>query len=483
MNKFSIIITLLLGTLGFSNANNPAQEDGYKIEFEVKGTKAGDTIQLAYYIGTHDQYGLEAKAYADPNGKGRFVFEGDTAIREGLYLVVIPEKGFFEIIINKDQFFSVKTDTKSFVNNMIVKGNIENEKYYEYLKSTLPIQQKIKPLSDSLTAHKDDSLTITEVKKWNKDIKKLGTQLNDKKANFSKENPDFFITEMLNLNGAYDIPEYLEITDTNDRKNARYYHYRDEILRRAGVYENSPTLRSPVFKQQVDKYFDQLIQVHDTLIAHTDKVIAMAGDDYDMFRFLVIHLTKRAEKTKYMCMEKYKWHMYNRYYLNDPRVDWLKPESIKKIERFEYMMRYNHCGFPAQELKMTDSIGVQHSLAGLDKQYTVVVFWSATCGHCKKTIPQLHEKYLELKDKYDLEVYSIHIDKETKKWKEFINKHHFEWLDVNDPNNKNHFRAKYNVYSTPTIYLLDAQKKIIAKRFDVELLEKILDDKEALKNK
>ncbi len=479
MKKFSILglfLTILFTSLGAKKTVTAETGNGHNIVFEVKGTKIGDTIQLAYYVGQHDKYGLESKAYVDE--KGMFSFKNDTSkIRKGLYLVVIPEKGFFEIIINDDQNFTVSTDVESYVNNMKIKGNDENIDYYAYLKNTLPIQQKYTPLADTLSKIKDDT-TNNYARDSRKELIKLNKELSSIKSDFATQHPDYFIKKILTINDNYDVPEFDEITDSLDRKNAKYYYYRDEVLKRCEIYPNSPLLRSPVFKQQLDKYLGLPLQIHDTLIKHSDMVVKMVDDDYDMFRYMVIHLTKYAENIKYMCMEKYKWHMYNKYYLNDKRVDWIKPDAEKKIERFEYMMRYNHCGLTAPELTMKDTSGLNHRLGAMKNEYTIVVFWSATCGHCKKAIPQLHEKYLELRENYDLEVFSVHIDKETKKWKEFITKNKFEWIDVNDEKDENQFRVKYNVFSTPTIFLLNGQKKIIAKRFDVDLLDKILEDQE-----
>jgi hypothetical protein len=38
-----------------------------------------------------------------------------------------------------------------------------------------------------------------------------------------------------------------------------------------------------------------------------------------------------------------------------------------------------------------------------------------------------------------------------------------------------HFREYYNVYTTPQVYLLDKDKKIIGRRLNAEILEEILE--------
>ncbi|MCG8410920.1 MAG: hypothetical protein MI739_06530, partial [Bacteroidales bacterium] len=50
-----------------------------------------------------------------------------------------------------------------------------------------------------------------------------------------------------------------------------------------------------------------------------------------------------------------------------------------------------------------------------------------------------------------------------------------DWINVWDNYNMTNFRFFYNINSTPSIYLLDENKKIIAKRISHETLKEILD--------
>ena len=61
------------------------------------------------------------------------------------------------------------------------------------------------------------------------------------------------------------------------------------------------------------------------------------------------------------------------------------------------------------------------------------------------------------------------------KWKKFIREYKLEWINVADPQLHNNFRHEFDITTTPQIYLLDKDKKIKAKKIDVETLEKILD--------
>jgi hypothetical protein len=96
-------------------------------------------------------------------------------------------------------------------------------------------------------------------------------------------------------------------------------------------------------------------------------------------------------------------------------------------------------------------------------------------------MPIFDSLYKAALKKYNVKIYAVEADGETDKWKKFIseNKLGDGWVHVHDPNHTSNFRAFYDVYSTPTLYLLDENKVIRGKRIDhtnvlglIEWLEK-----------
>ena len=62
-----------------------------------------------------------------------------------------------------------------------------------------------------------------------------------------------------------------------------------------------------------------------------------------------------------------------------------------------------------------------------------------------------------------------------------IQEYKLKWVNVCDPYYKSGFRNYYDIYSTPVIYLLDKNKKIIAKRLSPEQLEDLIRHKLGIK--
>jgi alkyl hydroperoxide reductase subunit AhpC len=113
-----------------------------------------------------------------------------------------------------------------------------------------------------------------------------------------------------------------------------------------------------------------------------------------------------------------------------------------------------------------------YGLHDVKAKYTILTFWDPDCGHCKKEIPKLYESYEKLKS-FGAEVYAVATMpvEEVNKWTDFINQNKLNWINVADPYHRSNFRFEYDIQSTPQIYVLDQDKKILAKRIAAEQVE------------
>jgi thiol-disulfide isomerase/thioredoxin len=95
-----------------------------------------------------------------------------------------------------------------------------------------------------------------------------------------------------------------------------------------------------------------------------------------------------------------------------------------------------------------------------DAQNYLLIFWSTSCSHCLREIPEIHKF---LKENKKVKVIAFSLEKDDIGWKEFKkslpNWHHV--LGLNKWQNKT--ARTYNIVSTPSYFVLNADKKIIAK--------------------
>ena len=122
-------------------------------------------------------------------------------------------------------------------------------------------------------------------------------------------------------------------------------------------------------------------------------------------------------------------------------------------------------------------------LSDIKAKYTILVFWDVDCGHCQKEIPVLLEQYNELlKENKDVKVFSVYMQHEGEKYLKYIAEQKLSWINVYDGAHFNNAIEKYDVYSTPVIYILDQNKKIKAKRIEASQLKNLIQLIETEKN-
>jgi thiol-disulfide isomerase/thioredoxin len=181
-----------------------------------------------------------------------------------------------------------------------------------------------------------------------------------------------------------------------------------------------------------------------------------------------------------MGMDEVFVYLVENYYMKGDAT-WLSSEELNKYIDRAMKIAPNVIGNLAPEIKLPDlASGKEESLHGVKAKYTLLVFYAPTCGHCREEIPKLDSLYrASLKDK-GVRIYSVSTEGDEVAAKDFVKRYKLDaWETTWDPEHVGDWRSKYDVYSTPTIYLLDERKIIKGKRLDhetvgslVEMLEK-----------
>ena len=192
-------------------------------------------------------------------------------------------------------------------------------------------------------------------------------------------------------------------------------------------------------------------------------------------------------------MDKVFVRLVDKYY-STGLVEWLNDEQLKKIIDRAGELRYSLCGEIAHNITLP---GIDqsswNSLHDIEAKYTLLVIWESTCGHCKKEMPILQRIYEEWHEK-GLEIYAIGNDFEIEPWIEELGKADYSsWIHVSDNPQINaqdsavkliysgitdlqslNFRTTFDVFSTPKLFLLDEDKRILAKQIGALQLAEML---------
>ena len=131
-------------------------------------------------------------------------------------------------------------------------------------------------------------------------------------------------------------------------------------------------------------------------------------------------------------------------------------------------------GKVVKNLILPDSNGVYQALLAVNAPFTILYFWDPDCGHCKKVTPKVKAYYDKVKSK-GIKVFAVCTEVEMEKWKKYIAENKLDWINVADPELHNNFRQDFDIQTTPQIFILDKDKKILARKLDEDNMEKVLD--------
>lgn len=448
-NKILLFLIITSFVYAFSAVAQTKKTKGYAISVKIDGLK--DTVcYMAYHYG--DKQYLKDTALV--NSKGEMMFKGDEELPGGIYMIVLPSKNYFEFIVNQ-QTFSMETDSLDLVGKMKVKGSEDNILFYEYLNYVAnkgkQIEEWKKKLEQAPT--KQDSATIRE------EIVKLDKDVNEYRNQYAEKYPTTLLAKVFN---AMKDPVVPESVDSTQKYTWYKNHYFDNI-----DFTDDRIVRTPIFHTKLKQYFETLtLQIPDSVIKAADFMIAKARANKELFKYTTFYCTYTIETSNIMCMDQAFVHMADTYYKSGEAF-WLNEKQIKRINEKADKLRNILCGKIAPNLIMPDENGKSQVLHNLKSEYTVIVFWDPNCGHCKKAIPKLNEQLSGFtKDK--VEVFAVCLENNEADWKKFIKDNNLNFINVWDPYNQTNFRKLYDISSTPSIFLVDRNKEIVAKQLGVE---------------
>ncbi len=469
MFKRSFLLILFFAGILFTGLN-PVEPCFIKLKLkETRDT----TIYLANYYGNKILKVDSIRINHDGTG----VLRRNESQKEGLYLFYLNEKNYFEFLIGKNQQFSIEADFANSAQNKYV-GADETVAFHEYQlfltkqKATqTTIQSRLTAIS--AIADKKDSVKILQ--------KKLN-ELNDSMESYWKEAAgkykntflaDFFLSMLIPVPKELNLPENTKNQDSIQwvyRYNFMKDHYWDNFN-----FARSGLIRTPLFQERLDTYFKKMIlQMPDSLINPMIQVIEKSKKNEEMYHYVFLYLLNETNQSQLMGMDKAFVALSEKYVLHDQKP-WLDTSAVRKIKERVEAVKPNLIGNIAPELKLQDSEGNYYSLRQVNAKYTLLYFWEPDCSHCQKTTPQLNKDlYQALKNK-GVEIYAVLTQNNEEKWTKAIQEYKIqEWTNVWDPQYTSNFRRLYDVTSTPIIYILDKNKKIVAKRLDVDSSLKFL---------
>jgi peroxiredoxin len=467
--------TFFLTGIFFLSAATALAQSGHHIKITLK-PYANTQVYLGYYYGKIKAVADSAMLDASSNG----AFIGKEKLPGGIYFVVSPKKEIlFEVLLDKEQNFSIRGDTNNLAANLSFAGSPDNELFFTYTRSMASYGKQITAFQAELSSAK----TKTDSARILQKVKALNQQVQDYRSDVAAKNPNSLLTTLFSAMKEPAVPPAAKQPGGKYDSvfSFQYYksHYWDGV-----TFTDERLVRTPFFEPKLDKYFKDLVApIADSINKEVDWMLLYSRTSKEMFQYLVVHFVQKYINPEYMGQDAVFVHIFEKF-INTGEAEFFTAKYRKIINDRAYSLMANLIGQPAANLEMVDTSGKPESLYSVDAKFIVICFWDPTCSHCKEEVPKLDSIYEAKWKQEGVKMYGVLVDGGQDKWRQFIQEHNLkDWLhvyqtkaqsDADIAASRPAYKQLFDVYQTPTLFLLDKDKRIIAKKLTYQQFDEVI---------
>lgn len=445
---FTIVVFLLL-KCEFSVAQS------YKISGNIKGYEG--KIYLFSYFG-------ERKIFIDSAivNKGEFQLTVNQNAPVGMYKFAFfkefqprfqgDKEVYFDLIFNKENIV-LSTDATNIQDSLKFIQSNENKILYDYMRIDAKVWQQLQAMSQAYTSLDEKDL-------FRKVIEEKYNQIRAKHNVYTQtllvDNLNTFAFRYIKSTRTVMPPIGLNDADMQDFIKTHYFDFidfKDTNL----LYCDLFTTHSFGFVKLSIDYGMAKPEQQKKFITAIDTIFTRAKANDRVFSMIRNYIIKGFE---YLDMEIVLSHIAEHYMIQESCEDEAKQNSRLKMRLDAFKKLATGQKAPGFSF---NSDGKTVALANIDVPYTIIIFWASTCPHCIETLPEVHKLYQQQKAK-KFEVVAISLDMNKAEYETYLNKQKFSWISYCDFMGwDGKIAADYSVYATPTMILLDKDKRVIAK--------------------
>jgi hypothetical protein len=452
-------IFLMLSWQGLGQANSSG--------FSIKGTMHGlknTEVYLAHYFGSTQQV-IKDTAIVDDQGK--FHFQGTEELPLGLYLISFQKTKFLDFIIGNSNF-SFETDTLDAVAHMRVIGSPENEAFYTFQGEMMKQYGLLR----------NASLAPAQINSLRQDIKRY-------QDSWLQQNKNLFVSKLIKATFDPEIPAYKRVVKTK-KDSADLYQYQYAFYKKH-YFDNIDLnddrfIRTPFLQRKIEKFFEDLVVQESDSIRKEADILLKPIQNADVRKYVIYKIASTYENHNVVGTDAAFVHMAEKYYLGEPAL-W-DTSTVRRMKERVQVLKPLLIGKRIPNMFLTDPQGKLIQLHTTGGNYTVMFLYDPDCSHCKEETPKLLAQQAYFKSK-GIQVFAASIVREMDLWKKFIAEFKIQsWINGIDIHKNiktgkeeyfTDFRNTFDVYSTPIVYILDKNKRIIGKRIPVDKIQEFIE--------
>ena len=240
---------------------------------------------------------------------------------------------------------------------------------------------------------------------------------------------------------------------------------------------DGPTDENPVLAAQIDFYFDKMVApLPDSITPEIDRLVERTSFNTDLRDFFLWHLLEKYRHPEYMSQDQVFVWLYDHYFsqlkikdLNEANLAMIRD----KAETFRRLALFNL----APNFAINDSI----DLHSVESKYTVLFFHDHDCDVCRQEMQDLNSICAEHPEITVLAI-DMNLDSPGESSGGFAIrpqgdgdlKSPIQYRRITNPSELIALSDAYDIETTPLIYVLDRDKRIIAKKIQAKQIPLVL---------
>lgn len=340
----------------------------------------------------------------------------------------------------------------------------ENRLYYNFLRTMHDYERKISVLSNALVNYPQDDRFYRRLKRQYNRVQNRRSNYID---NLVKKNEGTVFSVIARFHKMPRISSPATGEGAGELRDQFFFEnqFADPVILHTDLVPEKIIRYLSLYKISAGKDHEEQ---QEKFMSAIDVILQHAIENEEVFYFTLEYLINGFETMEDMGMVTE--YLTSRYLLGDicfeegtiagsPAVG--KPEPGDMVPEFS---------FSSPDGQMT-------GLYDVEAEYTLILFWGSWCPHCGDIMDELYGLYSELKEEQEgfFEVIAIGIEDDEQEWRDHIEKGGYDWI------NYSAFRRwdcpvarDYGLEGTPTMLLLDREKRLVEEPVRVRSLSRYL---------
>lgn len=359
-----------------------------------------------------------------------------------------------------DETFEIFGDYEDLAGSVSFENSIENNILGEFRSYENLYEYKMGALYNLLDTYPEEDDFFRESKRY---FLQLQQEREAFLLDLARSDTALFVSKLIR---SYRSPLFSPDLRGRQRIDFLKQHYFD-----AAAISVPELLYAPVYNRKIIEYLklyrDPELSFGDQeeeFIHAVDMIMANVSGDPDLRNFAVEYLLEGFES---FGMEKIQTYIVDTYADETCTTDVVEL-AFQRVKGYRKMEE----GQIAADILIRGLDNKMVRLSETNADYTLVLFWATYCEHCTSLMPKLLEWY-STERPANLEIFAVSIDTSEVEWRNFMSSVDPPWVSTIEPMGwKGKSAEDYNVYATPTMFLLDRQRKILAKPYTFRELKR-----------